>query len=142
MRKKGHDTVAQTVSLNLTDTLYSSVHRIAQVTDQSDETIILMILQSLLPALDSLSGDLVQTMDRPSGEGTDHSDKASFYRMLMQTLPVDTLVEPDGTTILAQAYGTSPQETEPATTGEPQSLASQTDVLRKTQLTLLFSLQR
>ncbi len=127
--------MAQMVNLHLPDTLYGSVHHIAQVTDQSEETIILMILQSLLPALDSLSVDLEHPQDHPRQDTPTDGDKTSFYRMLMQSLPGHTLAE-------QPAVGALYEGSEPPAATPQEALPNQSEILRKTSLTLLLSLQR
>jgi hypothetical protein len=70
--------------LNLPDKLYEPIQRIAQATNRSVETVLLIALQTSLPPLDGLPEDL--TKELAELEGVDN-DK--LRQILLETVAID-----------------------------------------------------
>ncbi|MEI8167187.1 MAG: hypothetical protein WCG26_12445 [Chloroflexales bacterium] len=76
--------MAQTVTLTLPDRLYAPIQRIAQATHQPVEAVLLMALQTALPALDGLPEPLIEAV-----VALETLDTATLQQVLLERVPVE-----------------------------------------------------
>jgi DNA-binding helix-hairpin-helix protein with protein kinase domain len=76
--------MSQTVTLTLPDRLYEPIRRIAQATHQPVEAVLLMALQTSLPALDGLPEPLIEAL-----VALEMMDTPTLQQVLLEQVPVE-----------------------------------------------------
>jgi hypothetical protein len=74
----------QTITLTLPDNVLQPVQRVAQVTQQSVEELLVTALQAALPTLEGLSPDVMHHL-----VALESLDDQALWRVMLETVPLD-----------------------------------------------------